>query len=167
MEPKIVEKDQMILVGFSFYGDPFSSSSGWTAENEIGRLWSRYMKYLADCGDRIRHIKGDEVAYELNIFGEETASMGNYEVFVGVEVAELDNTPVEVLVKILPTAKYAVFTFEGEQITSDWAWMIFQEWMPGSGYQLAYQYSFQLYDRRFKGLENIAESVLDVYVPVK
>jgi len=39
--------------------------------------------------------------------------------------------------------------------------------MPGSGYQEAYKYQFQLLDRRFKGVQNLEESVLDVYVPVK
>jgi predicted transcriptional regulator YdeE len=37
MEPVIIEKDQMALLGFSFYGDPFRPSAGWTEENEIGR----------------------------------------------------------------------------------------------------------------------------------
>ncbi|GEM_PF-3859724 len=41
MEPTIRELDQIILVGFSFFGDPFAESSGWTEENEIGRLWNR------------------------------------------------------------------------------------------------------------------------------
>ena len=32
------EKDQIILLGFSFFGDPFSISGEWTEDNEIGRL---------------------------------------------------------------------------------------------------------------------------------
>ena len=36
MEVRVVEKDQMLLVGLSFFGDPFKSSAGWTEENEIG-----------------------------------------------------------------------------------------------------------------------------------
>jgi hypothetical protein len=46
MEPRIIEKDQIILVGFSFFGDPFATSAGWTEENEIGRVWQRLMAYL-------------------------------------------------------------------------------------------------------------------------
>ena len=42
MEPRIVESERIILVGFSFFGDPFALSAGWTEENEIGRLWQRF-----------------------------------------------------------------------------------------------------------------------------
>jgi AraC family transcriptional regulator len=167
MEPKIIEKGQMILVGLSFYGDPFEASAGWMEENEIGRLWNRFMTLLADQGQRIKHVKGDHVAYEVHIESEETAKTGNHEVFVGVEVAQLEDTPVELLVKVLPSTTYAVFTFRGNQITSDWSRTIYHEWMPVSSYQVAYRYGIQLYDQRFKGLDNLDESELDVYVPVK
>ena len=61
----------------------------------------------------------------------------------------------------------AVFTFEGQQINSDWPRMIYQEWLPNSGYQEAYRYNFQLYDQRFKGIDRLDESAIDVYVPIK
>jgi hypothetical protein len=48
MEPRIVETGQMTLLGFSFFGDPFRFHGGWEEENEIGRLWSRFMAYLAE-----------------------------------------------------------------------------------------------------------------------
>jgi predicted transcriptional regulator YdeE len=41
-----------------------------------------------------------------------------------MEVEKLEDVPIELLVKILPPAKYAVFTLEGKQITSDWSKMI-------------------------------------------
>lgn len=166
MEPKIIDRDAIILVGFSFFGDPFSESGGWTEENEIGRLWSRFMKYFMSNPNRVKHIKDAEVAYEVHIQHAETAQKGHYEVFVGVEVEKLGEIPVELLVKILPPAKYAVFTLEGEQIASDWSMMIY-EWLEDSGYQAAGDYGFQRYDARFKGVDNLAESVLEAYVPVQ
>jgi len=167
MEPTIVERSQIILLGFSFFGDPFTFSGGWTEENEIGRLWNRFTAYMANHGDHINYVKNNEVGYEVHIEHDETASKGHFEVFVGLEVEKLEDVPVEMLVKILPPTKYAVFTLKGEQITSDWPRMIYHEWMAGSGYQQAYNYSFQLYDQRFKGLENLDESVLDVYIPIR
>ena len=74
--------------------------------------------------------------------------------------------PVELLVKVLPPATYAVFTMRGQQIISDWHHAIYHQWLPQSGYQIAGGYSFQFYDHRFKGLDNVDESVLDVYMPV-
>ena len=41
------------------------------------------------------------------------------------------------------------------------------QWLPASGYESAHDYLIELYDQRFKGLENLAESELDVYVPVR
>jgi predicted transcriptional regulator YdeE len=166
MNPKIVERDRILLVGFSFFGDPFAESGGWTEENEIGRLWNRFTAYFTDHGDRIRHVKDDGVAYEVHIESEETAAKGYREVFVGTEVEELDDVPVELLVKILPPATYAVFTLRGEEIASDWSLMI-AEWMLGAGYDSAHPYGFQRYDRRFQGLDDLEASELDVYVPIR
>jgi AraC family transcriptional regulator len=167
MEPRFIEKDEIILVGFSFFGDPFATSAGWTEENEIGRVWQRLMTYLENHSSRIKHIKDAEVGYEIHIEHDETKSRGHYEVFVGVEVEKLEDVPVELLVKILPSTKYAVFTLKGEQITSDWSKTIFHDWMPQSGYRPTHHYGFQRYDRRFKGVDNIDESELDLYVPIE
>ena len=167
MEPTIVEKDRMVLVGFSFFGDPFALSSGWTEDNEIGQLWRRYGAYLANNADRMQGVRDREVCYEVHVEHEETASLGHFEVFVGIEVEDLDDVPVELLVKVLPPTLYAVFTFSGEQITSDWQQLIDRDWMPKSGYEQAYRYSFQLYDRRFKGMDRLEESEIDVYIPIR
>ena len=165
MKPRIIERGPMILLGVSFFGDPFELSGGWTEENEIGRLWQRFLSYLERNGDRVKGIKDPELAYEVHITHEETALKGEFEVFVGVEVEGLEDVPVELLVKILPASTYAVFTLEGAAITTDWGKMI-QEWMLGSGYDQAHQYGFQCYDQRFRGVDEIEASVLDVYVPV-
>ena len=166
MEVKIVKKDRMLLAGFSFFGDPFKSSAGWTEENEIGRLWVRFMAFLVNQGACIQHIKEHEVSYEVHIEHAETQEKGEYEVFTGVEVEQLQDVPVELLVKVLPPTAYAVFTLEGEEITSDWHQMIQRDWLPESGYRIAYDYAIERYDQRFKGLDKIAESVMDVYIPV-
>jgi AraC family transcriptional regulator len=167
MEPKIVDRDQILLVGFSYYGDPFATSAGWTEENEIGRLWRRLETFLRNHGDRVKHVRDESLGYEVHVEHEETAAKGYYEVFVGMEVETLEDMPIEMVSKALPATKYAVYTVSGDQIVSDWATEIFGEWMPGSGYEQAYGYGFQLYDARFKGLDRLDESELDIYVPVR
>ena len=166
MEPTLVEKPQITLVGLSFFGNPFAVSGGWTEENEIGRLWNRFMAYLTQHPGRIKHVLPENVSYEVHIEHEETRNTGEYEVFTGLEVTALEDVPVELSVKILPPVTYAVFTLRGQQIVSDWEKTIVSEWMSRSGYQSPYRYGFQLYDERFKGIQNIDESILDVYVPV-
>ena len=167
MEPKIVETGQMLLVGLGFYGDPFSLSAGWTEENEIGRLWKRFISLLAQHHGRIKHAKGEQIGYELQVYHEDTPSTGEFEVFVGIEVDDLEDLPLELAVKILPPVTYAVFTLAGDQIGADYYLKIAAEWLPQAGYQSNYRYSLQRYDERFKGIDNLAESVIEVYIPVQ
>ena len=166
MQPLIIKKPEIFIVGMSFYGDPFSTRSGWDAENEIGRVWTRFMQYLKLNGEEIQHIVTPGVFYEVHIYNDETATKGNFEVFVGAPIDHLEATPVELLVKVLPPSTYAVFTFQGDEITSDWH-MAIDQWIGDARYQRAHPFSFQYYDDRFKGVDKIAQSTLDVYMPVE
>jgi predicted transcriptional regulator YdeE len=71
------------------------------------------------------------------------------------------------VVKLLPAVTYAVFTLRGEAIVGDWGREIYEEWLPNSVYELAGQFHIQYHDGSFKGFDRLAESSLDVYVPVK
>jgi predicted transcriptional regulator YdeE len=166
MEPKIIDRGQIILVGFNFFGDPFKLSGGWTEENEIGRLWQRFMAYFAQERQHFKHIVSAAVFYELHVEHAETRRTGEFEVFVGLEVSQLADVPVELSIKILPPTTYAVFTLIGTQITSDWPRLI-EAWLSQTDYRRAGDYGFQYYDERFKDMQHIEESVLDVYVPVE
>lgn len=166
MEPLIVQKPEIKLIGMSFYGDPFDTRGGWDAENEIGRVWTRFTQYLKLNGEGIQYIVTPGVFYEVHIYNDETATKGNFEVFVGVPIDHIEAIPVELLVKILPPTAYAVFTFQGDAIASDWNMQIGQ-WLSDAGYRRAHPFSFQYYDDRFKGVDKISESILDVYMPVE
>jgi len=164
-EPRLIKEGQLILVGFSFFGDPFRSNAGWTEENEIGRAWQRFMAYLAQHRPQIKHVKTDAVFYEVHIEHQETQRTGEFEVLVGLQVNELQDVPVELTIKILPAATYAVFTLAGPEITSDWSKSI-GDWMAREGYVRPFPYGFQRYDERFKGVDRIDESILEIHVPV-
>ncbi len=167
MEPTLVKRPQIILLGFNFFGDPFKLSGGWTEENEIGRLWKRFMAYWTQHPDGVKHVKNAAVFYEVHVEHPETTQSGEFEIFVGLEVEQLEQVPIELSAKILPPATYAVFTLRGQQInSSDWP-KLMQDWMGREGYARPYPYGFQLYDERFKDVHHIDESVLDVYVPIE
>jgi predicted transcriptional regulator YdeE len=167
MDQTIVQSPGMVLVGLSFFGDPFRVSGGWSEENEIGRLWSRFMSFLEKNRTSIKHVKNERYAYELHVPHETTDTTGEYEVFVGIEVERAEAPPVELSVKVLPATSYAAFTLQGQEIVSDWHKVISEQWMPDSGYETAAGYSFQRYDERFKGVQQIDESVLEVFIPVR
>ena len=166
MQPAILDKPEILLVGMSFYGDPFDTSDVWTEENQIGRTWKRLNTYLAQHSQAILHRTAADVFYEVHVYGEETYTQGRFEVFSGVPVERLEAVPVELLVKVLPATTYAVFTLEGEAILSDWV-MHIDRWLSEAGYERSFPYSVQYYDARFKGLDQVSDSILDVYMPVR
>ena len=168
MEPKFVTHAPLQLVGFSFYGDPFRLSPGWTEENEIGRLWGRFMAYATQHREQMAaFVVNPGIAYEVHIYNDDTAVTGIYEVFVGVALADAALAPLETVIKVLPATQYAVFTIRGQAIVGDWPLAIYQEWLPTSGYELAHTFHIQYHDGSFKGFDRLDESSLDVYVPVK
>ncbi len=167
MEPVIVEMDTLTLVGFSFFGDPFKLSGGWTEENEIGRLWSRFTGYWGQHRSQVAHVKNEQVTFELHIYHAETPQTGEFEVFAGVQVASPEEVPVQLSTKIVPAGTYAVFTIVGEQILSDWPQLIYGEWMSRLKYEVDHSFSFLRYDERFKGMQQLDESAVDVYIPVR
>ena len=166
MEPKILSLDRIYLAGMSFYGDPFSSHGAWSGENEIGRLWTRCMAYLEGNKDQMDSIWQAQAMYEVHVYNDETISKGLFEVFVGGQLKMLEAVPPELLIKVLPSSEYAVFTLQGEQISMDWYGSA-EKWMTEAGYTRSGSYIFQLNDSRFKGLDQIEDSILEVYIPIK
>jgi predicted transcriptional regulator YdeE len=167
VEPNILNRERITLVGLSFFGDPFREKGGWTEENEIGRLWRRFMSYLADPALNLSGGRDIRQCYEVHIQHPETERSGEYEVFTGFAADDPQEVPARMLVKVLPASLYAVFTLHGSQITADWFQLIYRDWLPQSGYTSAHPFSFQLYDERFKGLDRLGESTLDLYIPIE
>lgn len=166
MQPTFVQKDPILLMGMSFYGDPFQVSGDWSAENEIGRLWQRFMGYLEQNRAALQPlIAGQADYYEVHIYNPETPQKGFFEVFTGVAVQDTQRVPLDLLVKVLPATQYAVFTLKGEQITSDW-YQDLEAILAQKGCARSHPFIVELYDQRFKGLDQLADSELDVYIPV-
>lgn len=162
MQPTILSLDQLTLLGLSFYGDPFAVSGDWDVENEIGRVWQRFGLTLKQY-PQLQTLT--RCSYEVHIYNAETEQKGHFEVFVGIQIDSPSLAPLDMLIKVLPSGLYARFTVRGEKIISDWYAEI-ETSLSELGYCRAGQYFFQLYDERFKGMEHLADSELDVYIPV-
>jgi AraC family transcriptional regulator len=166
MEPQLIERGEMVLVGMVYYGDPFKSAGGWSQENEIGKLWQRFEAYWEKHDDAFQHVVNPKVAYELHIGTDEFAETKEYYVMAGVQVSEIKSPPLPTFVKVLPPTQYAVFTLRGDEIRSNWHAAIYDEWLPGSGYREAFEVTIERYDGdRFKGADD-PESELDILVPI-
>ena len=166
MQTRITTEDRLVLAGMSFYGDPFSTHGAWSGENEIGRVWTRFMTYLEGHHEQLEDILQPGVFYEVHTYSDETVSRGLFEVFVGARLTSLEGTPTAMVMKALPASDYAVFTLEGEEIASDWFSKV-EAWIAEAGYQRAQDFTFQYYDERFKGVDQMEGSTLDVYIPIK
>jgi predicted transcriptional regulator YdeE len=167
MDIRIERRSSILLVGMSFYGDPFARASAWDEDNEIGSLWKRLTAFLgASPGAIGERADNGERWYELHIACPETAKTGRYEVFAGVEVRGLSAIPLLCSAKFVPASEYAILTARGSEVEGDWMGRLYSEMLPGLGRRGSESYSFELYDSRFKGMDRLAESELDYYIPL-
>jgi predicted transcriptional regulator YdeE len=165
MDITFVSKQAVNLLGMSFYGDPFKEAGDWSMDNEIGRLSKRYMDFYTRNRSDIKSLLVSEDFYEVHIYTPETETRGYFEVFVGQQLARIEQLHLELSIKILPPAQYAVFNLVGEQIISDW-YMDIDHLLAQKDWQRGGSYFFQVYDRRYKGIDRIAESELTAFIPV-
>lgn len=164
---RITDTESYNMVGMNFFGDPFGRASAWNDENEIGELWKRFMKFYHGNPDAIKNIKTRDWLFEVHFITEQTVETGLFDIFAGVAVESLEKIPIECVARQLPPTKYAVFTLKGKEIISDWWSKILTEELFDSDYEISYNYSIQCYTDRYKGIERVDESELDVFVPVK
>ena len=172
MQVELVEREAITLAGMSYYGP--LTGEGWSRENPIGQLWNRFNKFFDQTPSfSEKHAVNPAVGYEISIWNEEELQASKcFYVFVGIEVDRLDDMPLELVGKVLPASTYAHLIPKGQEITA-WEATLYEEWLPGSGYQLSargdYNFQIQAYEEgRFKGLGDlIEESEIDVFVPVE
>ncbi|TLX67710.1 GyrI-like domain-containing protein [Labilibacter sediminis] len=100
----------------------------------------------------------------MHLQNSETPTTGEFEVFVGYEIADVETVSFELCVKVLPPTDYALFTLRGDQMMGEEP--IVDQWLATNPYEIAHTYFVQRYDDRFKGLDRVEESVLDFLVPV-
>lgn len=159
-----IEMDKMIIVGVNYFGDPFSVKEGWDEENEIGKTWKRFM-YHKSKEDYPENKLNKTYFYEIHIYNEKTQEKGILEVFIGEEIDEVQ-VPIDLSIKFIPSGQYLCFTLVGEEIVGDF-------WQKIDGYiEESYhmkrdkRFIIQRYDERFKGMDRLSESTLDVLVPM-
>jgi predicted transcriptional regulator YdeE len=163
MKHQITEKRRLTLVGIDFYGNPFADGEAFSMDNTIGQIWQRFNTFYEKKKNYIKHLVSD-AGYELWIDFEGDNERNKY-IFVGVAIAKLEEVPLELVARLLPETRYAIFTLKDEEMTSDWPSRIL-DWVTESGLKQSYTYIIEYYDpQRFKGMGK-PESELDIYVPV-
>jgi AraC family transcriptional regulator len=167
MEPRIIERDELIVVGMVYYGNPFHAEGVTPEENEVGKLWTRFNAYWDAHREAFKHEVDADVAWELHIASDEYEQTQEYFVMVGIEVSRIKDLPAPIFCKVLPAGQYAVFALRGEQMNENWGKAIYDDWLPASAYEEAYSCTLERYDAKcFKGW-GAAESEIEIWVPIK
>lgn len=159
MEPKIVNKDAVKLVGIIYHGD----NKNW----EIPKLWEEFLPMIK----RIPNSLPTGEAYGVCFYTESFSKTGLFYYMAAVPVSNLDDIPVELVGKTLPASEYAVFTHKGPAVGNtntikDTYGYAYGTWLPKSQYESAFGYDFEYYDDRYKGNEN-RDSEIDVCIPIR
>lgn len=171
MEHKIVEKEEMKLIGLNYHGSITENDAAF--EEKVEDLWRRLSEFCITKWDSIEDkVVDPELSYEVQVWNEEELDQsGKMDIFVGMESKDLENIPLELVAKVLPEGKYLSFTLEGEEIQG-WEEYLLQEWFPESDYwprtfgdRLFHVQCF--HKEKFKGVENIEESELKVLIPAE
>jgi AraC family transcriptional regulator len=149
--PKIVESTGMILAGV-VVGAPD------VGQLDIAAQWARFQEASEGLENEV-----EGAGYELHI--QTPAEPAMHFCLTGVELTGIGNLPLDMFIKVLPPCTYAVFTHR----VSDGYAKVYERinaWLESSAYAEAHPYDFQLYDSRFKGMDD-PESEQDIYVPVR
>ena len=159
MEPRIVKKDAIKMIGLMYFGD----NKNW----EIPKIWEEFMPLMKTVPNSLQANE----AYGLCFYTETTSKTGLFYYLAGLRVSSLEEIPIRLVGKTLPASEYAVFTHKGSLIgksntVKDTYKYAYGTWLPNSPYVNAYDYDFEFYDERFKGNDN-PESEIDVYIPVR
>ena len=157
MEPKIISRDEIKLVGMQYIGSDIS---------EISKMWCSFIQRTAEIKGRVN----EKVCYgigECTCEGECKCGQGaDFSYIAGVEVDSFDQLPAGMITRTLPASKYAVFTHKGPLSALSTTYEnVFTKWIPASGLQPDANFAFEYYDERFNA--NSDNSEVDIYVPVK
>jgi AraC family transcriptional regulator len=150
-DPEIVELGELAFVGIV-------DAAPDVGQLDIGGMWERFTA----SSDSVKHtIEG--VGYEFH--AQTATEPPMHFCLAGVRVTEIEDLPDEMFAKVLPPCTYAVFT---HRVVDGYA-KVYERigrWLASSPYEEAHPYDFELYDSRFKSMDD-PESLQDIYVPVR
>ena len=165
MNPKITEEKVFKILGCVYFGDPFHSARGWDRKNEIGQTWERFEKLYFKYKEFLESIKeGRAYGYEVHIEPDDYTKNKKFHIFVGIEINSREFFPLEMFYKEFPKTRYLFFTSKYMGKGSE---HIFSEWLPDSEYEPSFPYMMQSYHPDRWKENDIENSLMDWYVPIK
>jgi len=165
MEIRFENKNALLLCGVSFFGNPFANAAAWDSDNEIGSLWHRFFKLKKSWNNLYKHEQ-DYKSFELHIEHPDTKKNGLYEVFIGEEISDPNCAPISSCTKFIPKSDYAIVTLNGLEVQDDISKTLEAELRKTSNYSINKSFTLLVYDKRFKGMDKLSESILEYWIPL-
>ena len=148
MEPQIVKKPAMTLVGLPLHGK--------LEGMDLISLWNGF-------GPRMAEIKDGTPSICYGAMDNYSEATGEFDYLAACEVKSAAAVPAGMVSWNIPAQTYAVFPSTLPQIGE--AWMTaYQQWLPQSGYKRAAGPEFELYDEKFNPQD--PASTLYLCVPI-
>ena len=138
--------------------------------NIIPQLWDRFLPRVKE----IRNPVDEHLAYGLCMMpDEEDASTqtddSEFTAVVSIPVSKVDRIPEGMVHRTIPAGEYAVFTHRGKfidgNLTKSYEY-IYGTWLPRASIKIVGKVDFELYDERFKGVDN-DDTEIDIYIPIQ
>jgi AraC family transcriptional regulator len=132
------------------------------AENRTGELWRGFMPRLKEIETRVgNHLHSLQV-YDEDYF-QQFSPTREFEKWALAEVKNFSVIPDEMEPFELPGGLYAVFQHKG--MGTEIFQLIFQEWLPKSGYTLDNRPHFEILGEKYK--QGNPDSEEEIWIPVK
>jgi len=155
LPPELVELDERILVGLSFF------LSDQMKIDNLSTEWSRLMREL----DTIEERMQPERYYQLQYWSDKQELGGLY-FFTGVEVKRIVNLNPLFVVKTIPAGKYLRFIHHGVSNKVGYTYQyIYTRFLPETDFRLSQPFNFEYYGERYLGPGN-ENSESEIYIPI-
>jgi AraC family transcriptional regulator len=150
VKPEILTRPAFTLVGLYYRGK--------NQHQEIPQLWQKFGPRM----DEVQHVIQPNIAY--GVMDQYDEATGDFDYLAAYEVSRPADIPAGMTAKEIPTQTYAAFPCTLGTIRQAYA-MIYQQWMPKSGYRRAQGPEFELYDETF--VPDNPNSKMFLYIPVE
>ena len=153
MEPEIINNSKMYLVGVIESGKNLNDIN-------IRELWEKFQKLEEQINHEIPGIR-----YEVHIEDNNSKPIRHF-CFIGVEIEKIEDIPIEMFVKEIPSGNYLTFTHKFKDGGFKTAFEKIYNWLKNSEYKSAYPFDIQSYDPSYKGPKD-PESEVEILIPIK
>lgn len=150
MEPKIVERPALTVVGVHYRGK--------NEHQEIPQLWQAFGSRAGE----IEHIINPHIAYGIS--DNMDMDSGEFDYIAGFEVDSTGKVPAGMVSWEVAGGTYAVFTCTLSTLGDTYR-QAYHVWLPEAGYEATGGADYEVYGEEFDPQD--PEARFDVYIPVK